>query len=232
MSQLTERNINILKIIIDEYIHTGEVLGSKLLLKKYDLWVSPATIRNDMAKLESLELVFQPYNSAWRMPTAKWLRAFVNYLMAEIPDHFLNEKNNTPSFWDSQMLASFIHSLSFELSQKTKEISFFLVPEKSLYSYSGVADFLENNYTKMWEDIFKIIRIIEDKNSFSYFIESLILNNWVNVFIGEENVIPFLKNYTIIVKKITINQSIGYIWILGSLKMDYNFNISAIKWII
>ncbi len=232
MGQLTERNINILKIIIDEYIHTGDVIGSKLLLKKYDLWVSSATIRNDMAKLENLELVFQPYNSAGRMPTAKGLRAFVNYLMAEIPDHFLNEKNNTSSFWDGLVLSSFMHSLSFELSQKTKEISFFLVPEKSLYSYCWVADFLESNYDKMWNDIFKIVRIIEDKNSFSQFIENLILNNWVNVFIGEENVIPFLKDYTIIVKKVTINKNVWYIWIVGSLKMDYNFNISAIKWII
>jgi transcriptional regulator of heat shock response len=37
MSQLTKRNIDILKIIVDEYIETGEVLGSKLLLQKYDL---------------------------------------------------------------------------------------------------------------------------------------------------------------------------------------------------
>ena len=79
--QLTQRNIDILKIIVEEYLSTGEVLGSKLLLKKYDLWVSSATVRNDMAKLEQLELVYQPYNSAGRLPTSKWLRAFVNYLM-------------------------------------------------------------------------------------------------------------------------------------------------------
>ena len=61
---LTERNIEILKIIVEEYLQTGEVLGSKLLLRKYNLGVSPATVRNDMAKLENLELVYQPYNSA------------------------------------------------------------------------------------------------------------------------------------------------------------------------
>ena len=90
MTVLTKRNINILKIIVDEFIETWEVLGSKLLLKKYNLWVSPATVRNDMAILESLELIYQPYNSAWRLPTAKWLRAFINYLMEETPSYFLN----------------------------------------------------------------------------------------------------------------------------------------------
>ena len=64
MTTLTPRNIEILKIIIEEYIKTGDVLGSKLLLKKYDLGVSSATVRNDMATLEALKLIYQPYNSA------------------------------------------------------------------------------------------------------------------------------------------------------------------------
>jgi heat-inducible transcriptional repressor len=71
MSSLTPRNIQILKIIVDEYLETGSVLGSKLLLKKYDLGVSSATVRGDMALLEKLELVYQPYNSAGRLPTTK-----------------------------------------------------------------------------------------------------------------------------------------------------------------
>ena len=71
MASLTQRNIEILKIIIEEHIKTGEVLGSKMLLKKYDLGVSSATVRNDMALLEKLELIYQPYNSAGRLPTSK-----------------------------------------------------------------------------------------------------------------------------------------------------------------
>lgn len=71
MSNLTNRNIEILKIIVEEFLQTGEVLGSKALLKKYDLGVSSATVRNDMATLETLELIYQPYNSAGRLPTAK-----------------------------------------------------------------------------------------------------------------------------------------------------------------
>jgi len=46
-----------------------------------------------MAKLENLELVYQPYNSAGRLPTSKGLRAFVNYLMQSSPDYFLYENN-------------------------------------------------------------------------------------------------------------------------------------------
>ena len=128
MSQLTQRNIDILKIIVEEYLETWWVLGSKLLLQKYDLWVSPATVRWDMAKLEKLELVYQPYNSAWRLPTSKWLRAFVNYLMESTPDYFLNEKNI--KIWEDKIekLSDFTHKITSELAKNTWEIAFFIIP--------------------------------------------------------------------------------------------------------
>jgi heat-inducible transcriptional repressor len=118
MSQLTPRNIDILRIIVEEYLDTGEVLGSKALLKKYALGVSPATVRNDMANLEKLELIFQPYNSAGRLPTAKGLRAFVNYLMQQYPDHFLGTKNTHKNESLSE-LADYIHTLVYELAKNT-----------------------------------------------------------------------------------------------------------------
>ena len=116
--QLTQRNIDILKIIVDEYLATGDVLGSKLLLKKYELWVSSATVRNDMAKLEKLELVYQPYNSAGRLPTSKGLRAFVNYLMESTPEYFLQEKNVSDQN-DFIKLSDYIHSITLDLAKNT-----------------------------------------------------------------------------------------------------------------
>lgn len=64
MSKIFDRKIQVLKCIVEEYLRTGEVLGSKNLLKKHNLQVSSATIRNDMASLEQMGLIFQPYNSA------------------------------------------------------------------------------------------------------------------------------------------------------------------------
>jgi heat-inducible transcriptional repressor len=54
MSKIQERKILVLKHIVEEYLKTGEVLGSKNLLKRYDLGVSSATIRNDMGTLEEM----------------------------------------------------------------------------------------------------------------------------------------------------------------------------------
>ncbi|MDD3302885.1 MAG: hypothetical protein PHN31_04965 [Candidatus Gracilibacteria bacterium] len=231
MSNLTDRNINILSIIVREYLETGKVLGSKTLLKKYNLGVSSATVRNDMAILEEMNLIYQPYNSAGRLPTTKGLRAFINYLMQQTPDYFLQEKTKTDGI-NTKNLNDFVHKLIYELSKNTNEISFLIIEEESMLEYNGIGNFLKRNHGRIGEGIFNIIAMLEDKKNFVNFIKSLPIGQGVSVFIGEENIIPFLKDYTIIMKPIIINGKIGYIGIIGCLKMNYSFNISAIRGII
>jgi len=230
---LTNRNIEILKIIVEEYLETGSVLWSKLLLKKYNLWVSSATIRSDMVKLEEFELVFQPYNSAWRLPTSKWLRAFVNYLMEESPNHFLQEKSLDNSKWEQiKALADFVHKITYTIAQNTWEIAFFILPDKNVMEYSWISNFIKKNRKKLWEDIYMLIDMLENKFDFIKFMQDFPIKNGVNVFIWEENILPYLKDYSIILKPIKIDNKIWYIWMIWSLQMNYSFNISVIKGII
>lgn len=232
MSNLTGRNIEILKIIVEEFLQTWEVLGSKALLKKYDLWVSSATVRNDMAMLEGLELIYQPYNSAGRLPTAKWLRAFISYLMKEMPNHFLEAKDVKMKSNDVKTLEDFIYNITSELAKKTGEISFFISEKNGILEYSWISHFLENNYKMLGNSIFSIIKMLEDKNNFIRFISSLPLQEWVNIFIWEENIIQFLRDYTIILKPVIIDGNVWYIGLIWGLKMNYSFNISAVRWMI
>jgi len=232
MSNLTERNIQILKIIIQEYIKTGGVLWSKLLLKKYNLWVSSATVRNDMATLETLELIYQPYNSAGRLPTAKWLRAFVNYMMEQTPEYFLEEKNTRVGAKNLREFSDFTHWVVYNLAKNTKEIAFFVLPDKNISEYSWVSLFLERNQKRMGDDVLMLLKMLEDKPNFRSFISGFPIRAWVNIFIWEENILPYLKDYTIILKPIEIDGNIWYVWIIWWLKMNYSFNISAVKGII
>jgi transcriptional regulator of heat shock response len=107
-----------------------------------------------------------------------------------------------------------------------------IIEEESLLQYAWISQFLKWNYGRIWEDMFNIISMLEDKTNFINFIKQLPISSWVNVFIWEENIIPFLKDYTIILKPLMINWKVWYIWIIGSLKMNYSFNISAIRGII
>lgn len=75
------RKKKILGILIDDYIASAEPVGSRTLAKKYDLGISPATIRNEMADLEELGLLEQPHTSAGRIPSDRGYRYYVDELM-------------------------------------------------------------------------------------------------------------------------------------------------------
>ena len=68
-TSLSERKLTILKAIIQNYLETGEPVGSRTLSKYTDLNLSSATIRNEMADLEDLGYIFQPHTSAGRIPS-------------------------------------------------------------------------------------------------------------------------------------------------------------------
>lgn len=79
---LNERKLKILQAIIQDYIETAEPVGSRTLSKKYNLGVSPATIRNEMADLEELGFIIQPYTSAGRIPSDKGYRLYVDEFLS------------------------------------------------------------------------------------------------------------------------------------------------------
>ncbi|MDO4613862.1 MAG: heat-inducible transcriptional repressor HrcA [Actinomycetaceae bacterium] len=75
-----ERRDTVLRAIVADYVHSGEPVGSKALVDKHDLGVSPATVRNDMSALEEEGYIYQPHTSAGRIPTEKGYRAFVDQI--------------------------------------------------------------------------------------------------------------------------------------------------------
>lgn len=79
--RLTPRKQDILRAVIRDYILTAEPVGSRTLSKKYDLGLSPATIRNELSDLEDEGLLRQPHTSAGRIPSDHGYRLFVDTLM-------------------------------------------------------------------------------------------------------------------------------------------------------
>jgi heat-inducible transcriptional repressor len=77
---LDDRKLAVLRAIVEDYVSTNEPVGSKSLVDRHNLDVSPATIRNDMAVLEEQGFIVQPHTSAGRVPTDKGYRLFVDRL--------------------------------------------------------------------------------------------------------------------------------------------------------
>ena len=80
-----ERRLAVLRAIVEDYVATEEPVGSKALVERHGLGVSPATVRNDMAALEDEGYIAQPHTSAGRVPTDKGYRLFVDRLSTVKP---------------------------------------------------------------------------------------------------------------------------------------------------
>lgn len=83
--QLDPRAAELLKLLIERYVHDGQPVGSRTLARAFSVELSPATIRNVMADLEEFGFVSSPHTSAGRVPTARGYRYFVDALLA--PEH-------------------------------------------------------------------------------------------------------------------------------------------------
>ena len=81
--ELDDRKVKILKTIIQNYLETGEPVGSRTISKYPDLNLSSATIRNEMADLEEMGYIIQPHTSAGRIPSDKGYRFYVDNMMVE-----------------------------------------------------------------------------------------------------------------------------------------------------
>ena len=82
---LDDRKLAVLRAVITDYVENSEPVGSRALVERYRLDVSPATIRNDMATLEEEGYLTQPHTSAGRIPTDKGYRLFVDRLTTVKP---------------------------------------------------------------------------------------------------------------------------------------------------
>lgn len=79
--ELDARKLMILKAIIDDYIESSEPVGSRTVAKKYDMGLSSATIRNEMADLEEMGYISSPHTSAGRVPSTKGYRTYVDKIL-------------------------------------------------------------------------------------------------------------------------------------------------------
>jgi heat-inducible transcriptional repressor len=129
--ELSERKLKILQAIITDYVTCAEPVGSRSIAKKYDLGISPATIRNEMADLEEMGYLTHPHTSAGRVPSDKAYRLYVNTLMmktklSKVEKNIIAEKLKT----DVSQFEKMIKDAACILSEITNLTSFALTPSQ------------------------------------------------------------------------------------------------------
>ena len=126
-----ERRLAVLRAIVEDYVSTEEPVGSKALVERHHLNVSPATIRNDMAALEEEGYLHQPHTSAGRVPTDKGYRLFVDRLSTVKPMTSA-ERRAIANFLDGAVdLDDVVHRSVRLLAQLTRQVAVVQYPTLS-----------------------------------------------------------------------------------------------------
>ena len=133
---LNERKKKILQIIIEDYISSAEPVGSRTIARKYDLGLSPATIRNEMSDLELLGYLEQPHTSAGRIPSAQAYRFYVDALIE--PGTFTDNDMALIDGWYNERrrnIDDIFQSTAKILSRMTQNVSMVLTNQQTIANF-------------------------------------------------------------------------------------------------
>ena len=135
-----ERQLEVLRAIVEEYVSTEEPVGSKIIAARHQLGVSPATIRNDMAALEEQGLITQPHTSAGRIPTNTGYRLFVDKI-EEVKPLSVPERRAIENFLvNSHDLDELLQRTARLLAQLTNQVAMIRMPHEDRVVVAGTAN--------------------------------------------------------------------------------------------
>ncbi len=136
---LDDRKRRILQASIDDYIDSAEPIGSRTVARKYELGLSSATIRNEMADLEEMGYLAQPHTSAGRIPSDKGYRLYVNELM-KTKELTVEEADTIKRALEIRIneMSQLIRQASMIISKITKYTSMAMTPNMKKSSLKAV----------------------------------------------------------------------------------------------
>ncbi|MBU2416137.1 hypothetical protein KKH86_02830, partial [Patescibacteria group bacterium] len=214
---MTDRTKLILNTIIKEHIKTGAPVGSSVLVEKYQLDVSPATVRNEMAELESEGYIAQPYTSAGRVPTEQAFNLYIENLSEKkLNKAEINLLDNISQGSDDLNLKQ----IAKTMAGISNNAVFWAFEKHNLY-YTGISNLLRQPEFSQTNLIYDISAIIDrvDEIIGEIFDE---IKYEPQILLGSKN--PFGDFLGIVLTKYKIKNKIGMFGILGPMRMDYEKN--------
>ena len=228
------RQQKILETVIREYVDTAQPVSSAVLVEKYKLGVSPATIRAEMKKLEKEGYLYQPHTSAGRIPTDKGYRFFINSLMESrkklTPREQEALRQNLLANKEDSRLMPKVAGLLADMSSNLA-ISGLLEDEPEVYK-AGMGRLLRELELESAEHFSRITRVFDylDRNIEELF--DIVQDETFGVYIGEENPIKQMRGLSMIISGQKLKSgNRGLIAILGPRRMRYDRNIALIEYI-
>ena len=140
---LTDRQKALLKAIVEEYISSAEPIGSEVIERKYDLGVSPATIRIEMGRLTDEGYLRQPHTSAGRIPTSLGLRLYIQELMKEKQLPVTAEVSIKERLWQERYKRERLLNEAVRALARQCDMLGLAIDEEGEVYYAGTANILD-----------------------------------------------------------------------------------------
>ncbi len=236
---LTARQTSLLKTIIDEYIKTAEAVGSENLDKKYNLGVSPATIRNEMSTLTKAGYLKQPHTSAGRVPTPTAMKFYIDQLMEEKQMSLVDEVKAKEEVWDSRNeIDNLMNEATHALASRTKSIAIGALKDKEGTSGGKKDKFWQAGHSYIFnnpefsemaacQSLFSIFEEFDKLDRLFFGLESA---SPLDVLFGEELGWPELMPTAIVSTHFTIKGRPGAFGIIGPARADYSTVIPTLRY--
>jgi len=143
MTDLTQRQIQILRYIVEEFIETAEPVGSENLEKKYNLGISPATVRNEMSSLVRMGYLKKNHSSSGRTPTSFGIKYYVRNLVKPETMSVKDEVSAKEKIWDYRTeFDNLLREATKELAFRTRSMAIATTDQGHLIT-TGVSNLLE-----------------------------------------------------------------------------------------
>ncbi len=228
---LTDRQIQIIKAIVEEYTDTGEAVGSQTLDSKYRLGVSPATIRNEMSELEEKGYLSKSHSSAGRIPTSTAIKFYVNELLKERDLSVAEEVAIKQRVWDHRFDSrDLLREATKVLSERTKSLSLASIDNGDVY-HAGYSNLL--NTSEFYNiDLFREILILLDEHQrVTDLFHRALGDEPIHLLVGDELGYARLQPVSCLFADIQIGGQRGSLGIIGPNRQQYDHIIPMVRYV-
>ncbi len=230
MHDLTQRQVEILKSLVEEYIETAEAVGSETLEKKHNLSASPATIRNEMVKLTELGYLKKTHASAGRVPTPEGMRFYVKQLMREKELSVVEEVALKEGVWDyRERPDKFLRAMARSLAERTKTLAIATTEDGDVYlaGYANILDmpeFFDIDITK------NLLETLDEIGAIQSIFASVIGDEDIHILLGDE-LGPRLKGpYGCVFVHYKTPKHNGEIGVIGPSRLNYANIVPTVRY--
>lgn len=227
---ISDRQREILRAIIEEYIHTAQPVGSVELVERKNLPISGATVRNIMSDLVRKGYLKMEHVSAGRKPTELAYRLYIAELMPPAEVSVLDEVSIKEKIWnDRYELERLLCTLASALSEATNCLSLAMTDDGYMVSSGGSIILDEEEFLEL--DIARsLFRLIDDYELALSLFEKYPVGDGVTVLIGRELGLAHLEPVSVVFTKAKLGGKTCYVAVIGPDRIEYSRVIPIMKY--